>query len=262
MNRLVIMLVAALGTLVSRGAAADPTLPRVLTEPTAWLPAQGGVVATAGIDRRGDTSATVALGLGIASIELGTDTDVRGCVTCTDDLKGDALYLGRAAFRLGAPQDAWFPGMPAVVLGLRNTFAARGHTFGAARVTDAYLVASRVIGPVRLHLGGAITDGGYQQVSLGPTLRPFAGFEWTPGPYPKTSVIGDVMWLPKLEADKVELEWLAGWGVRYQAVKWGSIELAVRHRQNEGLQESTVLVRVNGVWNPRESAPKKSALAR
>lgn len=262
MNRLVIMLVAALGTLVSRGAAADPALPRVLTAPTAWLPAQGGVVATAGIDRRGDSSATFALGLGIASIEVGTDTDVRGCVTCTDDLKGNALYLGRAAFRLGAPQDAWFPGMPAVVLGLRNTFAARGHTFGAARVTDAYLVASRVIGPVRLHLGGAITDGGYQQISLGPTVRPFAGFEWTPAPYPKTSVIGDVMWLPKLETDKVELEWLAGWGVRFQAVTWGSIELAVRHRQDEGLQESTVLVRVNGVWNPRESEAKKAALAR
>ncbi len=256
------MLTVALGILGSRSAVADPALPRVLTAPTAWLPAQGGVVATAGIDRRGDASALLTLGLGIASIEVGTDTDVRGCVTCADDLKGDALYLGRAAFRLGAPQDAWFPGMPAVVIGLRNTFAARGHTFGAARATDAYLVASRVMGPVRFHLGGAITDAGHGDVSLGPTVRPFAGFEWTPSPYPKTSVIGDVMWMPKLETDKVELEWLAGWGVRYQAMRWGSIELAVRHRQDEGLQESTVLVRMNGVWNPRGSDSKKAVLAR
>lgn len=262
MNRLVIMLVAVLGTFVSRGAAADPALPRVLTVPTAWLPPQGGVVTTAGIDRRGDGSATIAIGLGIASVEIGTDTDVRGCVTCDDDLKGDALWLGRAAFRLGAPQDAWFRGMPAIVLGLRNTFAARGHTFGGARATDGYLVASRSMGPIRFHLGGAITDAGYHDISLGPTVRPFAGLEWTPSPYPKTSVMADLMWTPKLETDRVELEWLAGWGVRYQAVKWGSIELAVRHRQDEGLQESTVLVRVNGVWNPRGSEAKKAALAR
>ncbi len=249
MNRIAIILLGVLGILVPRGAAADPALGRVLTAPTAWLPAQGGMVGTAGIDRRGDGSVTLAYGLGLASIELGTDTDVRGCTTCDGDLKADALWLGRAAFRLGARQDAWFPGMPAVVLGLRNTFAARGHTFGGARVTDAYLVGSRVLGPVRLHLGGAISDGGYKQVALGPTLRPFAGFEWTPAPYPKTSVLGDVMWVPRIETDRVELEWVAGWGVRYQALKWGSIELAVRHRQDEGLQESTVLVRVNGLWN-------------
>ena len=262
MNRLLIMLAVALGILGSRIAAADPAMPRVLTAPTAWLPPMGGVVATAGVDRRGDGSATLALGLGIASVEIGTDTDVRGCVTCEDDLKGDALWLGRAAFRLGASQDAWFPGMPAVVIGLRNTFAARGHTFGGARATDAYLVASRVMGPIRLHVGGAITDGGSKGIELGPTVRPFAGLEWTPSPYPRTSVLADVMWTPKLETDRVELEWLAGWGVRYQAVKWGSIELAVRHRQDEGLAESTVLVRLNGVWNPRGSDDKKAVLAR
>lgn len=254
MNRLSIILLVALG--ISRGAAADPTMPRVLTAPTAWMPEQGGVVGTAGIDRRGDGSATLVLGLGIASVEVGADTDVRGCVTCDGDRKGDALYLGRAAFKIGAPQDAWFPGMPALAFGVRNTFAARGHTFGAARATEAYLVASRVMGPIRLHLGGALTDAGYRGIELSPTIRPFAGLEWTPAPYPRTSVVADVMWLPRLEPARVELEWLAGWGVRYQALSWGSIELAVRHRQDEGLQESTVLVRLNGVWSPRGSAAK------
>ena len=38
-----------------------------------------------------------------------------------------------------------------------------------------------------------------------------------------------------------------GGGVRYQALTWGSIELDVRHRQDEGLGASTVMVRVNGV---------------
>ncbi|MBA3463558.1 MAG: hypothetical protein H0T46_26615 [Deltaproteobacteria bacterium] len=254
MNRLALILLVVLGT--ARAATADPVIGRVLTAPTAWLPEQGTLVGTAGVDRRGDGSVLLAYGLGLASIEFGTDTDVRGCTACDGDLKGDALWLGRAAFRLGARQDAWFPGMPAVVVGLRNTFAARGHKFGGARVTDAYLVGSRVLGPVRLHIGGSVTDGGFRQVSLGPTVRPLAGFEWTPVPYPKTSVLGDVMWIPKLELDHVKLEWVAGWGVRYQALKYGSIELAVRHRQDEGLQESTVLVRVNGVWNPRRDPPK------
>lgn len=260
MKRIAIILLVVLGS--ARAATADPAIGRVLTAPTAWLPAQGSVVGTAGADRRGDGSLLMTLGLGIASIELGTDTDVRGCVTCDGDLKGDPLYLGRAAFRLGARQDAWFAGMPALVLGVRNTFAARGHTFGGARVTDAYLVASRVIGPVRVHVGADVTDGGYHDLTLGPALRPFAGFEWTPAPYPKTSVLGDVMWVPKMEPDKIELEWLAGWGVRYQALRWGSIELAVRHRQDEGLQESTVLVRVNGVWNAPEDLTKKHAPGR
>jgi hypothetical protein len=254
MNRLALILLVVLGT--ARAATADPAIGRVLTAPTAWLPEQGGLVGTAGVDRRGDSSLLVAYGLGLASIEFGTDTDVRGCTACDGDIKGDPLWLGRAAFRLGARQDAWFPGMPAVVIGLRNTFAAKGHTFGGARVTDAYLVGSRTLGPVRLHIGASITDGGFRQVSLGPTVRPLAGFEWTPAPYPKTSVLGDVMWVPRLEPDQVKLEWLAGWGVRYQALSYGSIELAVRHRQDEGLQESTVLVRINGVWNPRRDPPK------
>jgi hypothetical protein len=63
--------------------------------------------------------------------------------------------------------------------------------------------------------------------------------------------MGDIAFLPLLVADaagqRVELEWVAGWGVRYQAFEWGAIELAVRHREAEGLGDSTVFVRVNGV---------------
>lgn len=235
--------------LVASSAHADPAIGRVLTTPTAWMPAQGSLVGTAGVDRRGDGSLVMAYGLGLASVEIGTDTDVRGCTTCDGDLKGDALWLGRAGFKLGARQDQWFQGQPALVLGVRNTFAAHGHDFGGARVTDGYVVASERLGPVSVHVGADLVDGGFRGISLGPTLRPMAGLEWTPAPYPKTTVLADVMWVPKLEPDKVELEWLAGWGVRYQALRWGSIELAVRHRQDEGLQESTVLVRLNGVWN-------------
>lgn len=246
MNRTVLILLVVLGA--ARGAHADPAIGRVFTAPTAWLPAQGSLVATGGVDRRGDSSLLLAYGLGIASVELGMDSDARGCTACDDDLKGDPLLMGRAAFRLGARQDAWFAGMPALVLGVRTTFAARGHTFGGARATDAYVVGSRVAGPFRLHAGANVSDAGYHGIELGPTVRPFGGLEWTPAQTPKTSVLFDGMWLPKLQPDKASLEWVLDWGVRYQALKWGSIELGVRHRQDEGLQESTVLVRVNGVF--------------
>jgi hypothetical protein len=242
----------------ARGADADPVMGRVLTAPTAWLPPSGAVIGTLGTDHRGAQTYDFGIGLGgIASVDIGLDTDLRGCtqVPVCDPIEGDAspLWMGRAAFRMGAHQDAWFHGMPALVIGLRNTFASHGHTFGDARSTDAYLVASRSVGSVRVHIGGEVTEAAYgaRTAHLEPTLRPIAGFEWTPGIYPRTTLLADIAWVPRMEPDDVKLEWLAGWGVRYQALWWGSIELAVRHREDEGLQQSTVLVRLNGVLVPR-----------
>ena len=190
---------------------------------------------------------------GIAEVDLGEDTDVRGCTnaTCKGADRPVPLYLGRAAFRLGARQNAWFPGMPAVVIGVRTAFAASG-SFKDPRVTEGYVVASRELGPVRAHLGAAVLDASFADVKLGPKLRPIAGLEWTPAQYPKTTLMGDISYLPLLKSeptlgDRIETEWVAGWGVRYQAFPWGAIELAVRHRENEGLGDSTVMMRVTGV---------------
>jgi len=235
----------------ARVAAADPTPSRVLTAPTAWLPPENALLGTATMDHRFDGSVVVGYGLGgLAAVELGTDTDVRGCKACLGDKT--PVYLGRAAFRIGARQDAWFPGMPAVLAGVRTTFASSG-SFGRARVTEAYLVMSRELGPLRLHVGGSVIDASLRDDELGPTLQPIAGLEWTPSQYPKTTLMGDFAYVPLLEDEAtadVTLEWVAGWGVRYQAFPWGAIELAVRHREDEGLGDSTVMVRVNGVWDP------------
>ena len=244
-----LVIVLLVGLASARAATADPVPSRVLTAPTAWLPPAGAAIGTAGSDHRGAGSLIVGYGLGgLAAVELGTDTDVRGG---GDD--PEARWLGRAAFRLGARQDAWFAGMPALVVGVRTTFAARGHTYGKARASEAYLVGSRALGPTRVHLGAAAIDGGFGDTRLGATVRPLAGLEWTPPIYPRTSILADVMWVPRLDPDRVRLEWVAGWGVRYQALSWGSIELAVRHRQDEGLGDSTVLVRLNGVFAPPAS---------
>ncbi len=67
--------------------------------------------------------------------------------------------------------------------------------------------------------------------------------------YPRTSLLAELTWQPDADADA--LRWLGGWGVRYQAFAWGSIELAVRHRQREALGDAAVLIRVNGALRLR-----------
>lgn len=137
---------------IQRGSAPSGSTARVLDVPTAWLPSAGAASATLGVDHRGDAMAIVGYGLGrIAELELGSDSDVRACTDCA--MRPLPLVLGRAAFRIGAPQDAWFRGMPAIVFGVRAAFAARGHDVHEPRTTDAYAVASRDLGVVRLHLG-------------------------------------------------------------------------------------------------------------
>jgi len=244
--RRVIALVMA-GLAAARPAAADPTGARVLTAPTAWLPGAGEVVAMLGIDHRGDGAVIVGIGLGgLAELELGTDSDVRGCRACT--ARPSPIVLGRAAFRIGARQDAWLRGMPAVVLGVRTTFAARELGVDEPRASDAYLVASRELGIVRLHAGIDALSARVGGLRTGAQLRPVAGLEVHPPIYPRSSLLGDLAWEPSLDAQHgPTLAWMLGLGVRYQALRWASIELAVRARQSEELGASTVMIRVNAI---------------
>ncbi|MGN6109429.1 MAG: hypothetical protein ACTHU0_30255 [Kofleriaceae bacterium] len=249
--RALTLLVAIGCAAMPRAAGADPATARVLTAPTAWVPAPGSVTATLGLDHRADGSALVSYGLGgLAAIELGSDTDVRTCTQC--DEPPEARWFGRAAFRLGAHQDAWFRGMPALALGLRNTFATRGFgPFERPRVTEAYAVASRAIGRLTVHAGASLITAGYADQELSPRLRPLAGIEYIPPQFPRTSLVADLAWTARLEEDPVldrrgpRLEWVGGLGVRYQALAWSAIELAVRTREDDGLSGSTVLIRLH-----------------
>jgi hypothetical protein len=232
---------------LSRAAAGEPLLDHVVTAPTAWLPRDGVAFGDAALDHRGDGSIAIGYGLGgIASVTLGADTDVRTCSAppCTTDHRAQPVAMGRAAFRIGARRDAWFAGQPALLLGVAVTLGQ-----GGPRATEAYLIASRALGGLRLHAGVEAIDGAAPDDGrMGAELRPLGGFEWTPPQYPKTTLLADVAWLPRLEPPNPVPEWVLGWAVRYQALTWGSIELAVRHREGEGLAASTVMVRINGIW--------------
>ncbi len=241
------VLTVAAVVIAARPVAADPIGSRVLTAPTAWLLPSDSATATLGIDHRGDTAAFVGASLdGLAELEIDQDSDVRGCTDCT--MQHTSLHLGRAAFRIGAHQDAWLHGLPAVVLGVRATFGAFQPAVGAPRATDAYLVASRDLGVVQLHAGVdalAASVAGHRSAA---ELRPLAGVELHPPMYPRSSLLGDIAWEPELDAAQGPvLRWMLGIGVRYQAFAWGSVELAVRARQNDDLGGATVMVRLNAI---------------
>jgi hypothetical protein len=235
---------------VARPVAADPAGARVLTTPTAWLPEAGTIAAMVGIDHRGDGAAVIGFGLGrLAEVELGSDSDIRACTDCT--VRPSPVHLARAGFRTGVRQDAWFTGMPAIVLGVRTTFAARGHDVHEPRATDAYLVASRDLGVVRLHAGVDAISARVGDLRTAAQLRPLAGLEVHPSIYPRSSLLGDIAWEPTLDAQRgPTLGWMLGIGVRYQALPWASVELAVRAREAEDLGASTVMIRLNTVLAP------------
>jgi hypothetical protein len=146
--------------------------------------------------------------------------------------------------------------MPALALGLKNTFAAPGFGgFERPRVTEAYVVASRAAGPIRAHAGAMVIAAAFGDLELAPALRPIAGFELRPPGWPNSTLIADAAWTTRLElapepSDRrgPRLEMMIGGGARYQFFRWATIELGVRFPREEGLANGRVMVRLNGVW--------------
>jgi len=216
--------IAVVLVLASARAHAEPAPPQVLHVPTAWLQPRDTVHGSAGANHRGGGFLRLTGGLGGLA-----DVDVE-----VTDRYGRA-WVGTAGVKLGARR-----GDVAGALGVRRSFGAWKTSRDDVQIAEAFAVASARVGGVRAHLGGAL----WMSDVAATTARPFAGLEWTPPPYPRTSLLVDVSWTP---ADDGAVGWVGGWGVRYQALDWGSIELAVRHREGDDLDGATVLVRVAGV---------------
>ena len=202
--------------------APAPPPPRVFYVPTAWLQPDREVYASAGVDHKRRPFTAVSVGLaGLAELDL-TLTGVTERV------------LPTALFKIG-----WGGRRAAAALGFRKLF---GRTDVTAEMFGGL---SGALGPIRLHLGGALWDAeSAAGVGLAAHLRPFGGIEWTPGLYPRSTLLADVEWVPRFRT-AVELAWVAGGGVRYQAMSWLSVELGVEVRQGEKLTNPAVFVRVN-----------------
>ena len=234
------LLTTILVLLTAGPAFADPDpIGHVITAPTAWLPREGSIVGSASLDQRGNGGFRFAFGLGgVAALELGADNDLRTCSEACD-AKPAPRWNGHMGFTLGVAQDG---ARPALALGLVTTFDKP-----SLKAVDLHAVASYALGGVRVHAGVAALESRTVDADSGVKLRPLAGFELTVPRYPKTTLMGDFAYLSLLRDVKPGDEWAIGWGVRYQALRWSTIELAVRHRENEGLSDSTVMVRVNAI---------------
>ncbi len=220
-------------------ANAQADAPRVFHAPTAWVQDAGTAHGSAGLTHRGGGFLAVTGGLGrLADLE----------VTVSDRLDTDGdeqLFYGSAQFKLGLGGGVLWKG-PAIAVGFRKSFRA-DVAAGNARIGELFVATSAHLGPVTLHGGGTLWHAAYDDRAgeLEPTVRGFAGAEYRPPKYPKTTLLADFASVPRLE-DTISLGWVAGWGVRYQALSWGSIELGVRHRDEERIDDATVFVRVNG----------------
>jgi len=247
---------------VGRAATAEPVRPpRVIDAPVARILPRGKVHGTAGATHRGGGMLAFTGGLAdLAELELGVADDVIWCDPCA----GDATARGHAwplvaGFKLGVNQGTWGRLQPALAVGFRTTAGGRPlpWTDATATIAEVYAAVGAAVGAgVSVH-GGATAwasryrgaDGAMVELAAAAaTVRPFAAIEYTPSFYPRTTLLADVTWVPELQPTATRLRWLAAWGVRYQALGWGSIELEVRHREGDDLQGSTVLVRLNGAF--------------
>jgi hypothetical protein len=264
MPRLVAIAIAVVATAAAPAsiALADPVQPpRVVHAPTARMVPGGVVHATAGASHRGTGTLVATAGLGdLAEIELGVADDLAVCDPCAGNRYRP--FPAIAGFKIGTPA-WWLGGRFGIAAGIRRTFAGRPTPWGTDPVSAAelYAVASARLGEVRVHAGAVswstrhvAPDG--TRVEMGvdelPLVRPLAGIEWTPSIYPRSTFLADVSHVAELEPTAAHVRWIGAWGARYQALSWGSIELAVRHRGADELADTTVLVRLNGVF-PRDA---------
>ncbi len=247
-----------------REAGEPPLAPRLFHVPTAWLQPPSHLFASTGANHRGSGMFAVSAGIGrLAELDLElTDRFVSCTAFCDGDDRNaehgwvvSALFkIGVSAAQLGPARDA------AAALGFRRSLRSpAGETPGDSELglAELYVAASALLGSAHLHTGVELWDAGSPEARLTGTasirLRPFFGLGWRPPQYPKTTLLGDFGWVPELPiaAADEELRWIGGWGVRYQALSWGSIELAVRHRQGEGIGGATVFVRLNATGSIR-----------
>ncbi len=232
-----------------------PTSPRVVHAPTAWLLPSRQLHVGLGASHRLDPSAQLALGVGgVAEVDLELTDRLIACPGCGEERVEHNLFAASALFKLGLATAAVRPWRLGAALGFRRTIAARAVTAGgrdaAIEAAQLHLVVGGRWAGVELHAGAELFDAQHGDVRLprgvAHTLRPLAALAWTPPPYPRTTMLLDVAWTPEVKDGPPQLRWLVGWGVRYQAMRWGSIDLVVRQREDQALGDSAVLVRVAG----------------
>lgn len=269
MRPLVLLSAAAALVAAPAAASADDTDglvhgPRVITIPTAWIQPKVAGHLSGDADLRLDSGGMLAASMGrLVEIDLAGDDLLQICDPCAGrDRDTTGLQLASVGWKLGVWQDAWFRHQPALALGVRVPIdaSAPAWTDATPRAAEAFVVASRELGPIRAHAGVSAwqtehVDRAGATIVTGHlfAIRPLAGLEWTPRIYPRTSIATDLQFVPELGPTRAETgrRWIFAWGIRYRAFPWSAIELAVKHRQGEGLEQAAVMVRLSTVLSKK-----------
>lgn len=253
MRHTVPLVIVAVAALASGAAADDGALaagPTVIAIPTAWTQPRTSLTAALDADHRGGTGARITLGYArLVEVDLRGDGELTACDPCAGpDRAVEPVQLPTAGWKLALRP--WRDG--AVAVGVRVPLGERPR-----RASEAFVVVSQRLGPVRLHAGASTWASEHPGATGAPIVRaarhgvrPLAGLEWTPAIYPRTTILADLQWLPELGPTAAETapRWSFAWGVRYRALAWSAIELAVRHRQEDELGGATVMVRLSAAW--------------
>ena len=252
---LVIVLAATAATAEPATVPRPPTSPRVVHAPTAWLQPAGQLHVGLGASHRLAPSVSAAFGLGdVAELDVELTDRLIACPGCGEQREAVNLFAATALFKMGVATSAARQWRLGAALGFRRTIATRrviaGGRDAELAAAQLYLVVGARWHGVEVHGGAELFDArhGDARIShdLARSVRPVAGLAWTPPPYPRTTMVVDLSWAPEVKDGPPKLGWMVGWGVRYQALRWGAIELVVRQREDEALGDSTVMVRVTG----------------
>lgn len=251
---------------------APPQAPRVYHVPTAWLQPHAGVYGTAGANHRGGLTVAVAAGLGnIAELDISVSDRFVMCDVCEGESRDtQEAYIASAKFKVGVDQGVIGRYAPAIALGFRRSLYGAERQTGSMTLSpefgEMYLAVSYNVSRLELHVGAEMWDA--LSLEDGPALhdqpvadqiRPFGGLSYRPARYPRTSMMIDFGWVPEFRATEgPELEWVGGIGVRYQALSWGSVELAVRARENGAVDDAVAFLRFNGAFGKSASSSRYS----
>jgi hypothetical protein len=226
----------------------DPTRfvgPRLVDRATA--PLHGGY-AIAGISHRKDPMFDAELGLGpLAAVGFGYDDRlVIGPTASQAEVK--TLQLMR--FRIGVEAHRWSRAQPALDLAFERSIRNDGARAAELHVTATERWSFGSSGALEATAGIGLWEiaSNNERLSQQPwtaRIRPFLGVAWTPPAYPRTALLLEGSFGPAVIADQPRLDWRLGWGARYRAFSWSSIDLVVRNRQSAGLAGSTVMVRLS-----------------
>jgi hypothetical protein len=266
--RYALPLVAALalcgaGRVAIGEAPAGPEGPRLWRAPTGSLQPHGVGAGRAGASHQGHPFLDLAVGVGgVAEVGV-TLEEVLACDAC-DGRDDTRLAAATALFKVGVAEGLAGRWQPAVALGFVRSVLVEGEARPA--MARMYLAASMPAGPVRLHAGAEVWDAAaagraalHATAPVAARLRPLCGVEYRPGAYPRTTLVADLAWAPRVEPDEITLRWHAGFGVRYQALSWGGVELGVAAREGAGLGDAVVLLRFSATVSIADLAGRRVA---